>query len=45
MPKLKKDNDSNPRVQKVVLLIFGIGPIFLMGWFLASKGFFETSNF
>ncbi len=45
MAKLNKEKETNPIIQKIALLIFGLGPILLIGWFLASKGFFENSNF
>ena len=42
MPKLIKDKEAaSPKLQKTVLLIFGLGPIFIMGWFLTSQGFFQ----
>ncbi|WP_320664795.1 hypothetical protein [Prochlorococcus sp. MIT 1223] len=41
MPKLKKENQPGPLVQKIVLLFFGLGPILLMGFFLFKNGFFE----
>tara|TARA_Y100001968_G_scaffold319000_1_gene349962 strand:- start:950 stop:1087 length:138 start_codon:yes stop_codon:yes gene_type:complete len=44
MAKLRKEKEVNPILQKTLLLLFGIGPIALMIIFLASKGFFETSN-
>ncbi len=47
MPKRKISNKSkafkeetNPLTAKIVLFIFGIGPVLLMIGFLASKGFF-----
>ena len=44
MTKLRKDKETSPRLQKLVLLIFGLGPLFLMGWFLISNGFFNSAN-
>ena len=46
MPKSKpkpknSEASTNPRDAKIVLLIFGIGPLALIGWFLASRGFFS----
>tara|TARA_Y100001968_G_C19139548_1_gene610727 strand:+ start:393 stop:518 length:126 start_codon:yes stop_codon:yes gene_type:complete len=41
MAKLKKEKEVNPSLQKIVLLLFGLGPILLMGWFLAYNGFFD----
>ena len=42
MVKLIKEKETSPVIQKLVLLVFGLGPIFLMGWFLASKDFFSA---
>ncbi|KGG10189.1 MULTISPECIES: hypothetical protein [Prochlorococcus] len=42
MVKITKDKEASPKLQKLVLLIFGLGPIFIMGWFLTSQGFFST---
>ncbi len=41
MVKLKKEKESSPAMQKIVLLAFGVGPILIMGIFLYSKGFFD----
>jgi len=41
MSKLNKYSETSPLIQKIVLLTFGLGPIILMGWFLASHGFFD----
>ena len=41
MAKLRKDKEINPLSQKIILLIFGIGPILIMGIFLFSQGFFD----
>tara|TARA_Y100000589_G_scaffold312675_1_gene333271 strand:- start:580 stop:753 length:174 start_codon:yes stop_codon:yes gene_type:complete len=38
----KKDYDENKNTAKIVLFIFGIGPIIGIIIFLASKGFFNT---
>ena len=38
----KKDTDENKNTAKIVLFIFGIGPIIGIIIFLASKGFFNT---
>lgn len=32
---------SSPRTAKIVLFIFGLGPLLLMSLFLFSKGFFS----
>ena len=42
MSKLRKEKETSPILQKMILLLFGLGPIFLMIWFLNSRGFFET---
>ena len=31
---------SSPRTAKIVLFVFGVGPLLLMSLFLFSKGFF-----
>jgi len=38
----KKDTDNNKNTAKIVLFIFGIGPIIGIIIFLASKGFFNS---
>ena len=38
----KKESDENKNTAKIVLFIFGIGPIIGIIIFLASKGFFNT---
>ena len=40
----KKDSDQNKNTAKIVLFIFGIGPIIGIIIFLASKGFFNSSQ-
>ena len=40
--KYKKDSDENKNTAKIVLFIFGIGPILGIIIFLASKGFFNS---
>tara|TARA_Y100001968_G_scaffold137719_1_gene125885 strand:+ start:1384 stop:1509 length:126 start_codon:yes stop_codon:yes gene_type:complete len=40
MAKLKKDKETSPLIQKIVLLVFGVGPILIMIIFLSSRGFF-----
>ena len=37
----KKDSDENKNTAKIVLFVFGIGPIIGIIIFLASKGFFN----
>ena len=36
------DDKSNPRTAKIVLFVFGVGPLILMCLFLLSNGFFST---
>ena len=36
------EEEATPRTAKVVLFVFGIGPLILMGLFLFSKGFFNS---
>tara|TARA_B100000900_G_scaffold380522_1_gene366296 strand:- start:414 stop:587 length:174 start_codon:yes stop_codon:yes gene_type:complete len=38
----KKNSDENKNTAKIVLFIFGVGPIIGIIIFLASKGFFNT---
>ena len=38
----KQDPDQNKNTAKIVLFIFGIGPIIGIIIFLASKGFFNS---
>ncbi len=33
---------TTPRTAKIVLFVFGVGPLILMGLFLSSKGFFSS---
>ncbi len=35
---------DNPIAQKFSLILFGLGPIAIIGWFLFSRGFFEPIN-
>tara|TARA_Y100001968_G_scaffold301689_1_gene314216 strand:- start:16972 stop:17142 length:171 start_codon:yes stop_codon:yes gene_type:complete len=41
--KNKVNND--PRLQKFALLLFGLGPIAIMGYFLYSRGFFDGISY
>ncbi len=41
MSKLVKEKEASPVLQKIALLVFGLGPIFIMIWFLTSQGFFN----
>ena len=38
----KKDSDQNKNTAKIVLFIFGVGPIIGIIIFLASRGFFNS---
>ena len=38
----KKDSEQNKNTAKIVLFIFGVGPIIGIIIFLASKGFFNA---
>ncbi len=38
---IKAQEVVSPIAQKFALILFGLGPIALMGWFLYSKGFFD----
>ncbi len=42
--KANKDEANSSTRAKIVLIIFGIGPILLMGLFLFSNGFFSAPN-
>ncbi len=37
-----EDQNTSPRTAKLVLFIFGVGPLILMCLFLFSNGFFST---
>jgi len=44
-PKITKVNDekkTTPRTAKIVLFVFGVGPLILMSVFLFSNGFFNS---
>ena len=36
------DNKTTPRTAKIVLFVFGVGPLLLMCLFLFSNGFFSS---
>ena len=40
--KNKKETDENKNTAKIVLFLFGVGPIIGIIIFLASKGFFNS---
>tara|TARA_Y100001968_G_scaffold314122_1_gene339100 strand:- start:273 stop:488 length:216 start_codon:yes stop_codon:yes gene_type:complete len=37
-----EDKETRPRTAKIVLFVFGLGPLILMGLFLFSNGFFNS---
>ena len=37
-----EEKQTNPRTAKIVLFVFGVGPLLLMCLFLFSKGFFNS---
>ena len=44
-PKITEANEekkTTPRTAKIVLFVFGVGPLILMSLFLFSKGFFNS---
>ncbi len=40
--ELNGDKDTKPRTAKLVLFIFGVGPLLLICLFLFSNGFFDS---
>ena len=36
------ENETKPRTAKIVLFVFGVGPVLLMCLFLFSNGFFNS---
>tara|TARA_Y100001968_G_C19011932_1_gene551010 strand:+ start:44 stop:217 length:174 start_codon:yes stop_codon:yes gene_type:complete len=36
------ENKATPRTAKIVLFVFGLGPLILMGLFLFLNGFFSS---
>ena len=38
----KEENRTKPRTAKIVLFVFGVGPLLLMCLFLLSNGFFNS---
>tara|TARA_Y100001968_G_scaffold64672_1_gene55419 strand:+ start:1735 stop:1905 length:171 start_codon:yes stop_codon:yes gene_type:complete len=43
--KITQSNDeqnTSPRTAKIVLFVFGVGPLILMCLFLSSNGFFSS---
>tara|TARA_B100000579_G_C22776292_1_gene826743 strand:+ start:1072 stop:1242 length:171 start_codon:yes stop_codon:yes gene_type:complete len=37
-----EETTTTPQTAKIVLFVFGVGPLLLMGLFLFSNGFFVT---
>ena len=37
-----EDTQTSPRTAKIVLLVFGLGPLIIMCLFLNSNGFFNS---
>ena len=37
-----EENETTPRTAKIVLFVFGVGPLILMCLFLSSNGFFNS---
>ena len=37
-----QETKTTPRTAKIVLFVFGLGPLILMSLFLFSKGFFNS---
>tara|TARA_B100000214_G_scaffold356570_1_gene315293 strand:- start:616 stop:786 length:171 start_codon:yes stop_codon:yes gene_type:complete len=37
-----EDTNTSPRTAKIVLFVFGVGPLILMCLFLTSNGFFNS---
>ena len=40
--KPDEEKKTSPRTAKIVLFVFGLGPLILMGLFLSSNGFFNS---
>ena len=38
----KREENTTPRTAKIVLFVFGVGPLILMCLFLFSNGFFNS---
>ncbi len=38
------EKETSPRTAKLVLFVFGLGPLVLMGLFLFSNGFFSSTK-
>ena len=40
--EVNKEKKTSPRTAKIVLFVFGVGPLILMSVFLFSNGFFKS---
>ena len=40
--EVNKEKQTTPRTAKIVLFVFGVGPLILMCLFLFSNGFFNS---
>ena len=40
--EVNEENKATPKTAKIVLFVFGIGPLILMCLFLLSNGFFNS---
>ena len=40
--KANEENETTPRTAKIVLFVFGLGPLIFMCLFLFSNGFFNS---
>ena len=40
--EVNKENKATPKTAKIVLFVFGVGPLILMSLFLFSNGFFNS---
>lgn len=40
----RSSEEPSPTRAKIVLFVFGIGPLLLMVWFLTSNGFFSNAG-
>ncbi len=38
----EEEKKTSPRTAKIVLFLFGVGPLLLMSFFLFSNGFFNS---
>ena len=39
---INENKKTSPKTAKIVLFVFGVGPLILMGLFLFSSGFFKS---